>query len=434
MNKLQLVKLKFEDFKSHHNRVKYYKILMFNLKLSNLRKQELINSELRKLIKHAYDTVPYYRKVFDKLGLTPEDIQCKKDLYKLPILTKEDIRNNTEDLISKNYNIKNCKLIYTGGSTGQPLGVYVNKDYLDWHRAVNLRGFTQQDYHFDRCVRVWGTTFDNHSFKDKLGRLLRGELRLDGHILTDKVCKKYLETIKSFKPKVLIGYAHCLYTLAQYAVRNNIRICVPVIIQESETLFDFQKSIIKKAFKGKILDSLGMRETALKLIQTEEDGCYTATEDVAILESVRNSMVITDLKNYVMPLIRYKNEDVCSISEEQDGGFTKVDSIEGRLSDRIILRDGIIINPLFMMYLVYENPNSREMKFSNLMLQYKIVQEDYERFVVYIVDDTNKNYDYIKENFKLFIGESIDVEIRRVDSIPLTRAGKRRYVVSEIKN
>ena len=58
----------------------------------------LQNKKLQRLIRHCYDSVPYYTKLFDKLGIKPEDIKTREDLQKLPILTKQIIRDNYDDL------------------------------------------------------------------------------------------------------------------------------------------------------------------------------------------------------------------------------------------------------------------------------------------------------------------------------------------------
>src|SRR6516162_1329432 len=54
--------------------------------------QALQEERLRKIIRHAYENVPYYRRVFDERRLKPSDINTALDLYKLPVLTKQDVR------------------------------------------------------------------------------------------------------------------------------------------------------------------------------------------------------------------------------------------------------------------------------------------------------------------------------------------------------
>ncbi len=94
------------------------------------------NEQLSKLVKHAYDTVPYYNKIFKKNKLKHSDIKTKKDLYKIPILTKEIVRENWKQLISDGYKKKELILIHTSGSTGKALEFYLTREALQFQWAV----------------------------------------------------------------------------------------------------------------------------------------------------------------------------------------------------------------------------------------------------------------------------------------------------------
>ena len=87
--------------------------------------------ELEKLLKHAYENVPYYRRLFNERGLKPKDIQNLNDFKKLPYLTKEIIRDNLKDLVAQNYSKLKLQYGTTGGSTGIPMGFYSEKRVSD---------------------------------------------------------------------------------------------------------------------------------------------------------------------------------------------------------------------------------------------------------------------------------------------------------------
>jgi len=80
--------------------------------------------QLSKLLHHAYEYVPYYRRVFDQRGLRPNDIQNPDDLRQLPYLTKEAVRQNFQDLMATNYTKSKVRYVTTGGTTGIQLGFY----------------------------------------------------------------------------------------------------------------------------------------------------------------------------------------------------------------------------------------------------------------------------------------------------------------------
>ena len=114
------------------------------------------NKKLRKLIKHVYVNVPYYNELFKKRGLLPTDIQTIDDLNKLPILTKEDIRNNFPDRIVAR-NIPRRKLLHfaSSGSTGEPLRYYKTPESYSYRIACNLRGWYWMDYKLgDKFVKL----------------------------------------------------------------------------------------------------------------------------------------------------------------------------------------------------------------------------------------------------------------------------------------
>lgn len=77
--------------------------------------------QLSKLLHHAYENVPYYRRVFDERGLKPKDIQDFDDLKKLPYLTKDDFKTHFNELVAQNINLKNLPISHTSDTSGKPL-------------------------------------------------------------------------------------------------------------------------------------------------------------------------------------------------------------------------------------------------------------------------------------------------------------------------
>ncbi|OOP56063.1 MAG: hypothetical protein AYP45_11220 [Candidatus Brocadia carolinensis] len=80
-----------------------------NIWKSRIELEEIQNEKLRMLVKHAYQNVKFYREVFDKRGIKPEDIKTAGDITKLPIVKKTDIQHRAADFIAKNYDIRKCK-------------------------------------------------------------------------------------------------------------------------------------------------------------------------------------------------------------------------------------------------------------------------------------------------------------------------------------
>ena len=104
------------------------------------------NRRLKTLITYAYENVPYYHKLFKSLNLKPIDFKSKKDLSKLPVLSKTDIINNPGEFFVKNINKHKLIKASTSGSTGKPFEFYMDKMTLSASRAVGLRAWGFSGY------------------------------------------------------------------------------------------------------------------------------------------------------------------------------------------------------------------------------------------------------------------------------------------------
>jgi len=105
-----------------------YQFLLKSQWWSQSELREYQSKQLSKLIHHSYRNVPYYKKLFDKIRLKPTGIRDVSDLQKIPFLTKQIINENINDFNAKNYPKKKFESITTGGTTGIPLRLYLEKD------------------------------------------------------------------------------------------------------------------------------------------------------------------------------------------------------------------------------------------------------------------------------------------------------------------
>tara|TARA_B100000315_G_C14478947_1_gene541977 strand:- start:259 stop:762 length:504 start_codon:yes stop_codon:yes gene_type:complete len=124
--------------------------------------QELQKDKLDRLITHAYNTVPYYKNVFDNRGLRPKNIQDFSDLKKIPILKKQNLRESLNELISKQNNSNELYLNSTGGSTGIPVKVYQDQNYISWSTAARIRSWNYFPGFDERELEaiLWGSVRD----------------------------------------------------------------------------------------------------------------------------------------------------------------------------------------------------------------------------------------------------------------------------------
>ena len=142
-------------------------------------------------------------------------------------------------------------------------------------------------------------------------------------------------------------------------------------------------------------------------------------------------IISTDLDNYSFPFIRYESGDIGVKTKSKCNcgrGFELLSSIEGRTREFLTTKNGKNIHGAIFSYIVRENP---------WITQYQIYQKEAGKLIVRVV--TDKIIDDEKKNSIVeFIGincpDEMDVEVLKVDDIPLSANNKRHFVVSEIKN
>ncbi|HOS67859.1 MAG TPA: phenylacetate--CoA ligase family protein, partial [Methanoculleus sp.] len=174
---------------------------------------------LSRLLDHAYENVPYYRRVFDERDLVPADIRTPGDLALLPILTREDLQKNLADLKARNYPESAFEYVTTGGSTGIPVGFYYERGASrakEW--AFMKTQWDRVGYRFtDRCVvlrgYIVGSARDDVYWKKAL---LGRWLVMSSHHMTEETLPAYIDRIRRFCPRFIQAYPSTAVVLARY--------------------------------------------------------------------------------------------------------------------------------------------------------------------------------------------------------------------------
>ncbi|MBE9594176.1 MAG: phenylacetate--CoA ligase family protein, partial [Proteobacteria bacterium] len=202
-----------------------YAFLQESQRWSREQLEEYQLQQLTRLLRHAYENVPYYRRVFDDRGLKPEDVQDFKDLQKLPYLTKEIIQENLPSLIARNYPKSRLQHATTGGSTGIPLGFYHEKGASgakEW--AFMLSQWNRVGFKLgDRCVVLRSNVVCSAS-KGKFWEYdpVNKNLILSSYHLTDENMPEYIKKISEFKPDFIQAYPSSITILAKFMKENDV--------------------------------------------------------------------------------------------------------------------------------------------------------------------------------------------------------------------
>ena len=397
--------------------------------------------QLSELIKFAYENVPYYTKLFNKLGIEPNDIITIKDLEKLPILTKQIIKENWQDFIPKNIN----KLKYlngsTGGSTGEPLKYRMSRE--DYERGVGLLycGWGCGGYELgDKVAVIAGSSLiptTKSETKKKIQEFFLNFRHYSSFEMSKENLFKYFYDINRWKPDFIRGYASSIYLFAKFIQDNNLKLDFQpkAIFTTAEKLFDKQRTLIEEVFGVKVFDNYGLNDGGISACECEQHCGMHINTQRAILEVVDDAskqvkgkegrILATSLYNYALPFIRYDTGDLGAISDSECACGRKtplLKEISGRITDFLELNDIIIGSPVLTVLMG---------KFD--IEQYQIIQEAPDSITCKIIKGKaykKEDEAFIRDSFCKHVGQ-INIKFDYVNSIPTTKAGKYKFIINK---
>lgn len=431
-----------------YHRIKNKKIneLIFNQKMTEYDLYRLQKEKLKRLLIHAFKSVPYYTKKYHKFtGMFYNDFSLK-NFNLLPIIKREEINKNRNKFISKN--LKNNKLIEnsTSGSTGEAVYLYYDKFSAGYRRAAVIRNQSWIDVKFsDKKAILWGAPMDLKSIRSFRGQFrskIKRQLFLSSFNLSKKALNDYAKQLTKFKPKLLISYPGPLCVFSEYLLKNDIKIpSIKNIISSAETLYPWQKDIIQSAFDVPVYNRYGCREFGdiaqeckkREGLHINSDRFFVEVVDEKmnpVIDESYGEILITDLDNYGMPMIRYRIGDVGSIKKNLCScglPFPMFKRIEGRTLDIVRAPNGNNLGGTFWTLLLREKRSFKE---------FQVIQNAFNRIEInFIRSDIfdNDHLNYYREQIKLQCGTSMEVYFNEVKKIPRTISGKTRFVISNLE-
>ena len=279
------------------------------------------NQRLQALMQHCYANVPYYTRVFDERGLKPEDIKCREDLQKLPILTKQIIREHYDELISKDVAQRHYQKGSTGGSTGTPLKFL--KDKMAWNMqwASSFRAWEWYGFHVgEKMMTLGGNSLVKKrkifTSKDVFDVYIMRNMKRSSAEVDDAAMQAHYEAYMAYKPKAMRGYASSMVILARYIKKMSLPV-VPMtcILTTGEILMPEYRQTLEEVFKCPVYDEYGAGDGGIDAHECLlQDGLHITEERCVIEISDKDGNVIpdgetgyvlsTDLGNYVFPFVR----------------------------------------------------------------------------------------------------------------------------------
>lgn len=403
------------------------------LKTSDI--ERIQQKRLRAIIKHAYNNVPYYHKLFDSVKIKPEDIKSSDDLSKIPITTKSKLFSSGNEVIAKNLNMSKCVTEWSSGSSGMPINIIRLRGDKDYFNAVLYREFLENGLKFrDKRVAITSErvfSSGNYWFR-RLGILRKICLS----VFDDP--EDIISSLLKSKPDVISGYPSTLKLLATVIAEKGIEEINPrLIFTHAELLDNDTRKTINSVFGVKLSDLYGCMEVGPISWQCSEHEDYHMNIDYAVVEFItdgersmpgeKGEIVLTGLYSFAMPFIRYNVGDVGIPTNEMCScgrGLPMMKSIEGRLVDFIVLLSGRLISPHVLTGTTENIPGIQ---------RFQVVQEKRNLITFRFIKNktfTRKTISIIKEEYKKILGNDVEINPISVTELQKDESGKFKVVKS----
>ena len=428
-------------------RLRYFREFETTQFLSTEEIRELQYQRLKSMLHHAYEHSPFYWQQFDQTGLHPSDICSLEDLSNFPILEKNHIQKHQTEMVAENWPKNDLVHDQTGGSTGQPISFVMNKERYESRVAAMWRHDAWAGLEVGhRVAYIWGAPRDKPSrnWKTRLrGRLLGGQLWLDTACITEEKMLEFDDALKVFRPRSIIAYANGIAMLARFFHMKGITPYQPYsIITSAEVLTPENRELVENVFGCPIFNRYGSREVSVIASECEShDGLLTMAEGLYV-EVIQNEqpvgagetgeILVTDLLNYGMPMIRYRIGDMGSwanASGESGRNLPCLSSVEGRVTDFVIGSDGRMVSGVFLAtYVVANRPSLGKVQLwqeTAGVLLYRILRgADFRE---------SEDLEYLQIATREYLGKDATAQFEFVDELPTSPSGKLLFCRSEIQ-
>jgi phenylacetate-CoA ligase len=408
--------------------------LILSLLLNPFRSRKALlkmqNRKLRRLVRYAYTHYPYYRELFRKSGITPDDIRSEKDLQAIPVTGKEELRKAIRDFSDVP---AESLWLSTSGSSGIPMRfparpVDSSRMNISWLRPMLAHG-----------VCPWHSRMEitgPHNIK-KRQRWFQyfGLFKLNQFSVFASE-EQWLEELNRNRPDMLWGYSRSLINFSRFLIGQNKVYHRPRwIFGVSELVDEHGREMIRLAFGRDLIDLYGAAETGCIAWQCPECSDYHMNIDSLVIEFLPDrehsapdspaAMVITNLHSRAFPIIRYAIGDAGLPSPKMPlcgRGLPLMTIIAGREDDAITLPSGRKLSPLYFFAVMKKIPGLRH---------WRVTQETSKdlRISVVVAPDASFSKADAEAVIRGCIAEPIDIILETVPVIPSDPSGKQRSVI-----
>lgn len=379
-------------------------------------------------VRFHYEHNPLYRKL---VGNTlPEKWE------NLPIVTKKDLQQPLDSIITKGVNLKDCHTGNTSGSTGTPFFYAKDKMTHAMTWAVIADRYSWYGLTFSsRQARFYGIPKEFvANRKERLKDKMMNRERFSVFDLSGKAMEQFIHRFRNGKFDYIYGYTSALVMFARYLIDKSITIkevcpSLKICISTSETATPEDHKILKQAFGIPHIREYGLSETCITAFDAP-DGNWKLTEETLFTETLSGKILSTSLYNTALPMIRYETGDIGIIEKERVGLSRTLQQLHGRTNDMIILPSGTTAAGLTFYYI-----SRSVLEASGVLKEFIIRQTGLNEFTFDIVSDrdlTTEEKELVKQKISLYLEPGLDIILNRVQHIERPASGKLKHFYSEL--
>ena len=407
------------------------------------RVRERQNRKLRKIVRHAASTSPFYAERFASAGIDPEQVQEIGDLSGLPVLRKSDIRAETHRILSSAYKQSELVKAKTGGSTGVALEIFCDRRGVEKRNGAALWTDEWSGWRLGQPrAAVWGNPPQADSLRSRLRRALKDRLiYLDTMKIDEAAVDRFLRQWRAMRPGMLFGHAHSLYILAENLAARGVELRPDGIVATSMMLLQKEREVIEEVCGVPVTNRYGCEEVSLIACECEQHRGMHLNAEHNIVEFLRDDgspcapgedgrIVVSELINFGMPMLRYEVGDRGVPSDricECGRGLPLMESITGRTADFLVAEDGSKVAGISLI----ENTLTRLPGIHQMQL----IQDRPSALRVNLVRGEAYNDDVgdaLCAILRGALGSGFTMDLEFVEAIPQEESGKYRFSICKL--
>jgi phenylacetate-CoA ligase len=433
------------DLKDRSHRLREWRDLSRSQWLPRAELERRRWASARELIDYAIRHCPFYTERLRRSGIASGADLKPEAWAQIPVLTKRDVRENTDALLSSQFRKEDLVQAKTGGSTGTALRVYFDRRCQEGRNAAALLTDCWAGWRPGmRRISVWGNPPRLRSLKARLRNALHDRMEfLDTMEINEASLERFLDSARRPTPFGIQGHAHSIFIVARWLERRGEHGIRPrSVVTTSMMLLQPERATIERVFGCSVTDRYGCEEVGLIASECEEHRGMHLNAPHLLVECLREDstqaapgeegvLVLTDLLNRGMPMIRYRIDDLGVMSNRLcpcGRGLPLLERVTGRTADFLVRADGSLVAGVSLV--------ERTLTALPGLEQMQIVQEALNRFRIRLVPSDGYGVDVANAlvgEFRTVFGDAVEVNLDIVDSIAQDRSGKYRFSISHVR-